>query len=202
MNFDTTRVQHPNEQESVIVVSGLPRSGTSMMMRMLDAGGVPILTDHERRADDDNPTGYYEFERVKKLRQGDYEWLSDARGKAVKIISSLLPHLAPGLQYKILFLRRALPEILASQRQMLLRRGEPADPAEDAPMAAVYEKHLAYINRWLSEQPNLEVLYVDHQQAIAEPTVIAGRVNFFLGGHLDETAMAAAVEPRLYRQRG
>lgn len=202
MNTDTTPAQNHGEPESVIVVSGLPRSGTSMMMRMLDAGGVPILTDHERRADDDNPTGYYEFERVKKLRQGDHEWLSDARGKAVKIISSLLPHLAPGLQYKIIFLRRALPEILASQRQMLVRRGEPADPAEDAPMAAVYEKHLAYINRWLSEQPNLEVLYVDHQQAISEPKPVAARVNGFLGGHLDETAMAAAVEPRLYRQRG
>ena len=118
-------------RKPIIVVSGLPRSGTSMMMRMLDMGGVPVLTDEIRAPDLDNPKGYYEFERVKKLPQGDIAWLADAQGKAVKIIGALLRHLPAAYTYKILFMRRAMVEVLASQRQMLIRRGEDPDGIDD-----------------------------------------------------------------------
>lgn len=100
----------------------MPRSGTSMMMKMLEAGGMKILTDSQRTADEDNPKGYYEFELV-KLIQRDKSWLPRAKGKVVKIISELLKNLPPDYQYKAIFMRRNLAEILAFQRQMLIRRG-------------------------------------------------------------------------------
>ncbi len=125
----------------VTLVSGLPRSGTSMMMRMLEAGGLPVLADHLRTADEDNPEGYYEFERVKKIEH-DSAWLEEARGRVVKMISALLKHLPPGYTYKIVFMRRKLEEILASQREMLVRRGKPADATGDARMAEFFTSHL------------------------------------------------------------
>jgi hypothetical protein len=115
----------------VVVVSGLPRSGTSMLMNMLDAGGIPPLTDNLRAADDDNPRGYYEFEPVKKLREGDFSWLPNAQGKSVKIISALLAYLPPTETFQVLFMQRAIPEILASQRRMLINRGEDPDKVSD-----------------------------------------------------------------------
>jgi hypothetical protein len=110
--------------ERIVVVSGLPRSGTSMMMKMLEAGGIPVLTDYEREADEDNPKGYFEFERVKNLKDGDDAWLPQAKGKVVKVIAALLTDLPSSYEYEVIFMRRAMPEILASQRQMLIRRGE------------------------------------------------------------------------------
>jgi len=113
----------PNEPKAIIIVSGLPRSGTSMMMKMLEAAGLEILTDHLRAADDNNPKGYYEFERVKQLKAGDFDWLPQARGKVVKIISALLEYLPNQYEYKIIFMRRNMDEVLSSQRQMLMRDG-------------------------------------------------------------------------------
>ena len=108
-----------NNDKTIIVVSGLPRSGTSMMMKMLAEGGLPILTDALREADDDNPNGYYEFELVKKLPDGQNKWLADANHKVVKIISALLEHLPTNYRYKIIFMEREPSEILASQQKML-----------------------------------------------------------------------------------
>jgi hypothetical protein len=110
--------------QTVVVVSGLPRSGTSLMMQMLEAGGITVLTDGIREPDEDNPRGYYEFERVKALPKGDYEWLESARGKAVKVVSALLEYLPPEYNYKVIFMHRRMEEILASQRKMLIRRGK------------------------------------------------------------------------------
>jgi hypothetical protein len=186
----------------VTVVSGLPRSGTSMLMRMLDAGGMPVLTDAVRGADDDNPRGYFEFERVKRLAE-DKEWVALAEGRAVKVISFLLAELPPGRAYRVLFVRRALPEVLASQRAMLARRNAaPADPeADDRRMAALYRKHLLQVRGWLAARPEIQVLFVDHGSAIARPADTARAVAAFLGGGLDVGAMAAAVDPGLHRQR-
>ena len=114
-------------KNAITVVSGLPRSGTSMMMRMLEAGGMPVMTDNIRTADDDNPRGYYEVERVKKLKDGDVAWVKEARGKAVKVISYLLEFLPSDQQYFVLFMRRNMQEVLASQQQMLIRRDKPTD---------------------------------------------------------------------------
>ena len=126
----------------VIVVSGLPRSGTSLMMNMLRAGGMPTVTDEMRTADDDNPRGYFELERVKQLAKGDVAWVESARGQAVKVISALLEHLPPTSTYQVLFMQRWLPEVLASQRKMLERRGEPTDTIPDQQMAALFDRHL------------------------------------------------------------
>lgn len=187
------------DEQPVVVVSGLPRSGTSMMMRMLDAGGLEVVTDQIRTPDEDNPKGYYEFERVKKIVE-DQAWLPEARGKVVKIISFLLLKAPAGYHYKVIFLRRALPEVLASQRQMLIRRGDNS-PQDDVRMAELYGKHLIQAKVWLESQPHVEVLYIDHAEAVSDPGSVACKVNAFLNNALDAEAMASAVDPSLHRQR-
>ena len=144
-----------SSNQVVTIVSGLPRSGTSMMMKMLEAGGLPPLTDNLRTADEDNPKGYYEFERVKQLPKGDVAWLPDAQGKVVKVIAALLPSLPGGYHYRVIFMQRAMPEVLASQRQMLIRRGEDPDKIPDDVIAKLFEKHLRQVNDWVSQQPNV-----------------------------------------------
>lgn len=186
--------------QTITIVSGLPRSGTSMMMKMLAAGGIDPLTDNLRTADEDNPKGYFEFERVKQIEQ-DKAWLDDARGRAVKLISALLKHLPPAYNYKIIFMRRAMPEILASQRQMLIRRGEPADTVPDDKMAAMFEKHLGQVETWLASQPNIETIYVSYNDVMNDARPQAERINSFLGGSLNTDAMTEAADRTLYRQK-
>lgn len=186
--------------EFITVVSGLPRSGTSMMMKMLAAGGMPIVSDSLRKPDDDNPKGYYELERVKQLEH-DNAWLPDAQGKAVKIIAALLKHLPPGYRYRIIFMRRNILEVLASQRRMLIRRGEATDSTADDRLASLFARHVARVESWISGQPNMDVLYVDYGTVLADPAGQADRVNCFLGSSLDGRRMAGAVDPALYRQR-
>jgi hypothetical protein len=185
----------------VTVVSGLPRSGTSMMMRMLEAGGLPPLVDGIREADDDNPLGYYEFERVKKVKE-DQGWLEEARGKVVKMVSTLLVDLPPGYTYRVIFMRRRIEEVLASQRRMLVRNGKPWSEADDARMTRLYEAHLRQIEAWIARQRHLSALYVSYNELLASPEEHARRVNAFLGGALDTARMLAVIEPALYRQKG
>jgi hypothetical protein len=187
--------------DGIIIVSGLPRSGTSMMMKMLEAADLEILTDHVRTADEDNPKGYYEFERAKKLPKGDTAWLEDARGKVVKIISELVKHLPSAYNYRVLFMRRDVGEILASQRKMLDRRGKEGGQVNDEDMAALFDKHLKQVYAWMDGQPNLAYLDVDYNQMLREPRPILQEVNRFLGGGLDVDKMAAVADPSLYRQR-
>lgn len=188
-------------QQNIIVVSGLPRSGTSMMMKMLEAGGIPPLTDEIREADTDNPKGYYEFERVKQLDKGDTEWLAQAHNKAVKVISALLQHLPDGYHYKIIFMQRHMPEILASQRKMLVHRGEEADKMDDAKMAELFEKHLRSVEQWMAQREKFDVLYVHYSDALRDPQTQAERVSEFLGRELDVERMTGVVDPKLYRNR-
>ncbi|MFY9569870.1 MAG: sulfotransferase [Blastocatellia bacterium] len=187
-------------KEIITIVSGLPRSGTSMMMKMLAAGGLEPITDNIRAADEDNPKGYFEFEKVKEIEK-DSLWLDDVRGRAVKMISALLKHLPSRYNYKIIFMRRNMNEVLASQRQMLVRRGEPADTVADAKMAVMFEKHLAQIDAWLKTQPNIEVEYVSYNEVLGDPLPHIERINRFLGGSLDLEAMATVVDRALYRQQ-
>lgn len=186
--------------EAITIVSGLPRSGTSMMMKMLAAGGLEPLTDNIRAADEDNPKGYFEFERVKQI-ETDKAWLEDARGRVVKLISALLKHLPAAYNYKVIFMRRAMPEILASQRQMLIRRGEPADTVPDDKMAAMFNKHVAQVESWLAAQPNIEVLYVSYNDVMKDSRPHAELINGFLGGSLKVDEMVSVVDRALYRQQ-
>jgi argonaute-like protein implicated in RNA metabolism and viral defense len=172
-----------------------------MMMKMLEAGGIPPLTDEIRTADKDNPRGYYEFERVKKLDEGDVAWLDQADGKAVKVISALLKHLPSGYTYKVIFMQRSMAEILASQRQMLIRRGEPTDTISDEKMTGLFSKHLGQVQTWIAEQPNVDVLYVSYNEILEDPTGNVEKINQFLGNTLDQEKMAGVVDEGLYRQR-
>jgi len=187
-------------QDRITVVSGLPRSGTSMMMKMLEAGGLAPLTDNIRTADEDNPKGYYEFERVKDLEK-DTAWLPDAMGKYVKVISMLLRHLPSGYAYDVIFMRRKMEEILASQRKMLIRRGEAPDKIPDDKMAALFERHIQKTEEWLVTQPNFRVLQVSYNEVVAEPGPHIARINEFLGSTLDTESMSQIVDKELYRQR-
>jgi hypothetical protein len=189
------------KNKTVIVVSGLPRSGTSMMMKMLEAGGLPILTDNIRVPNDDNPKGYYEFERVKKLPDGDTAWLDEAAGKVVKIITQLLVHLPSSHSYRVLVMRRSIPEILASQAKMLERRGETGGKVSDEQMTALFEKHLKQVYAWMDQQPNLEHLDVSYNETLSDPIPTIERIHAFLRGDLDTAAMAQVVDPSLYRNR-
>ena len=173
-----------------------------MLMRMLSAGGLDLVVDGIRTADDDNPNGYFELERVKDLdKTGDTSWLAAARGKGVKVISALLPHLPGAYDYKIVFVRRNLPEVLASQRKMLERRGEAADAVSDDDMKAHFTAHLRRIEAQLAARPHCDVLYVEHRRTVTEPAAVAEEVGAFVGGDLDVAAMAGAVDADLYRNR-
>jgi hypothetical protein len=179
----------------VIVVSGLPRSGTSMMMQMLAAGGMPVLTDDARPADADNPRGYFELERAKRLAD-DATWLTAAEGHAVKIVSALLPALPVGPRWDVLFMVRPLPAVLASQAVMLRRRGE-ADAVSEADMAAHFERHVARVRAELAARSDVRWLDVAYDAVLAAPAARATEVAAWLGPGLDVAAMAAAVEPVL-----
>jgi len=186
----------------IVVVSGLPRSGTSMAMKMLDAGGVPIVTDGIRTADESNPKGYYEFERVKELdKDGDTAWLRDARGKAVKIISFLLTYLPDTYDYRVVFMNRDIDEVLASQNKMLTARGETAEAADDEKMREVYRKHLDKVSRFLRNRACFQTLQVGYRDVVDNPAAEARRINEFLGGRLNVEQMSAVADRELYRNR-
>jgi hypothetical protein len=189
------------QRKPVIVVSGLPRSGTSMMMKILAEAGVPVMTDALRRADVDNPNGYYELEAVKQLHDGNTAWLAGASGKAVKVISSLLEYLPADYSYKIIFMEREIPEILASQHKMLARRQE-TSALDDARMAEQFRKHLSLIKPWLARQSNMEVLYISYNSLVLNPEPDCRRVIDFIAcepGHLER--MLSVPNGELYRNR-
>ena len=190
----------PQPDEYITIVSGLPRSGTSMLMKMLAAGGLPPLTDGIREADADNPGGYYEFEKVKQLEK-DTTWLESAKGKAVKVISQLLDQLPLHKSYKIVFALRKMDEILASQRAMLARRGQPCDRVSDAAIADAFGRHLSAVQQWLAEHQQMEVLYVNYAAVLRDPFAISQEIKNFLALPLDVQQMASVVDESLYRQR-
>lgn len=184
----------------VTIVSGLPRSGTSMMMRMIDAGGIPALTDNVRTADQDNPRGYYEYEPVKRTKE-DPSWVDAARGRVVKMVYRLLYDLPARYTYRVVFMRRNLMEVVASQDVMLTRRGREGGELPPDKLVALFTQQLDEFDRWVRAQPNFGLLYVDYNEVIRDPGPAVARLNEFLGGALDTAAMRAVVEPELYRQR-
>ena len=185
----------------VVVVSGLPRSGTSMAMRMLEAGGMALVMDGVRAPDEDNPRGYFEDERVKDLaRVADKTWLAGAQGKAIKIISSLLEQLPGNHNYLVLFMNRDLHEVLASQGRMLERRKETSD-VSDARMLENFERHLVRVKAMLRTRPCFELCEIEYREVVENPRQAAERIRAFLGGGLDLEAMVGAVDPSLYRNR-
>jgi hypothetical protein len=188
-------------RDYVTVVSGIPRSGTSLMMRMLEAGGIPALTDGERPADAHNPHGYFEYSPVRRLAE-DASWMAAARGKAVKIVYRLLVRLPPCVGYRIVFMERDLAEAYASQRDMLRTKGDAAASQDSDRLIQAFAAELRATKAWLAAQPAMPVLAVPYAGVIREPLTWAREVARFLGAGLDEAGMAAAVDPLLYRHRG
>jgi hypothetical protein len=187
--------------EPIVVVSGLPRSGTSMVMSMLQAGGLPVLTDHLRAADEDNPRGYFEFEKVKALgEKDDKTWLREARGKAIKVISHLLKELPDDNFYRIIFARRDLEEVIASQNIMLERQDE-FNPVDDAKAIELYRKHLVNVRFLVRRKPNLEMIELAYSDTLSDPGSSVERINRFLDGQLNLKKMSSIVDKRLYRNR-
>ena len=183
----------------ITIVSGLPRSGTSLMMQMLDRGGMEVVTDNIRTADEDNPKGYYEFEKVKKIKD-DSSWLKDTRGKVFKMVSMLLYDLPSDEKYKIVFMKRNMEEVLISQRKMLERLNKKSD-TEDDEMGKLLAVHLDKTYSWLERQLNIDVHYVRYNDLIANPLKGSEGVNEFLGVNLDIEKMAAVIDGSLYRNR-
>ena len=182
------------------IVSGLPRSGTSMMMRMLEAGGIPALIDHIRKADEDNPRGYYEFEPVKQTKK-DASWLDDSAGKVVKMVYRLLYDLPSDRKYRVVFMRRRLEEVLASQNVMLERQGKAGGNLSDEKLLGLFQAELEKVYQWLDAQAHFQIIYADYNEMISDAAETVRSINEFLGGDLDTDAMMKVVEPSLYRQR-
>jgi hypothetical protein len=197
--FSRSNKKDPGKQP-IIVVSGLPRSGTSMMMKMLAEGGIPVITDELRRADSDNPNGYFELETVRQISDGKVAWLENAGGKVVKVISALLEHLPSNYSYKIIFLEREVQEILASQHKMLANRNE-EPTANDAEIEAQIQKHLSAMRPWLVRQPNMEVLYVNYNTLMTKPEPLCEQITEFLDLPLNQARMLAVPDRHLYRNR-
>ncbi len=187
----------------ITVVSGLPRSGTSMMMKMLEMGSMPIMTDNLRKADEDNPKGYYEVERIKHLAQ-DNSWLPEARGKAIKVVSPILKYLLfdNTCSYKIIFMLRDLGEIIASQGKMADRLNEEAERINAATLKQHYTAHLDEINEWLESQASVSFLPVNYTDVLSYPGEVAEGIQTFLEIDLDTKEMSRAIDKSLYRQRG
>ena len=191
--------QHKRWHDAVIVVSGLPRSGTSLMMQMLVAGGVDLLIDNKRAADLNNPRGYYEYDPVKRLADGDNVWLRSAQSKGVKIVSPLLQYLPTDLRYRIIFMRRHIAEIAASQRTMLETVNQLQSGTYDS--HEEYEHHLLNVQRWLQKQSHVRLLNVHYSHLLKNPEQECGTIADFLQRPLDTEAMQHVIDPSLYRHK-
>ena len=185
----------------VVIVSGLPRSGTSLMMEMLRAAGYELLTDHIRQEDEFNPNGYFEFERVKNLKDGDHAWLKQAKGRVVKVVSPLLQYLPSTYHYQVVFMQRDLSEVLASQNRMLKGFNKTSTPEEDYRLARAYGDHLVRVREWMARQAHMQVFFASYNQLVTSPRAAIEPIARFLGRSLDMDRMQAVVDPLLYRNR-
>ncbi|MBK9210704.1 MAG: sulfotransferase [Anaerolineales bacterium] len=187
-------------KKNIVIVSGLPRSGTSMMMKMLTEGGLSAVVDSLRQADEDNPNGYFEIEASKALKDGDKRWLYDAQGKVVKVISYLLEFLPDDLSYDIIFMEREIGEILASQQKMLQRRNEKSTHS-DAEMEAQFREHLRAVKYWAARKTNMRILFVKYSEMVKDPESLCKSIVDFLEIPLDLQAMQSVPSQSLYRNR-
>ncbi len=198
MNFPWFKNTLSNQLDSIIIVSGIPRSGTSMMMQLLDAAGIPVLTDEVRVADENNKKGYYELESVKKLAAGNHSCIENSRGKVIKVVSSLLKYLPPDQNYKIVFMRRDLESILSSQGKMLVNSGQKYDAHQDSELKLLFKKHLDDIQSWFRVQKNIEVVEIDYDDAINAPESCFFALEKFLAPiEINREAMLMSIDKRL-----
>lgn len=184
-------------EETITIVSGLPRSGTSMMMQMLEAGGLSLLTDAARKPDEHNRKGYYEYEPVKNMAK-NIQWLHLAKDKGIKIIAQLLPQLTSQYQYRIIFMERPLNEIIKSQKKMLAQSGKTGAGISGNALADTYVKQVADISNTLERHhEKIQILCINYHDALKGPRYVSEKINQFLGGKLNEAAMSKAIDPTL-----
>ncbi len=202
---------HPRRALDFVLVSGLPRSGTSLMMQMLSAGGWPVMADRERAADLDNPEGYFEWEGIKQLRQRP-DIIREADGKVVKVISMLLPLLPNRHRYRVIFMQRPIEQVADSQFRMIAHRkgrGDDAAPTPEEERQAMIKRlrsHAEWAVEHLRVAPNFELLEVDYPSLVANPGEWVAKIAAFAGRPETPAAlleqMKAAVKPDLFRNRG
>jgi hypothetical protein len=200
MTSETPALDTVPDDTTIVVVSGLPRSGTSMLMQMLVAGGLNALTDGVRDADDDNPIGYFEHERIKRL-QKDNDWLAEAQGKVIKVVAPLISFLPPGQQYRVAFILRDVDEVVRSQQKMLDRLGQKGASMSADMLAKQFAMLLERTRSALEKRFQGEILFIQHRECIASPEKVAADLQAFLAKPLDIEAMANSVNPDLYRNR-
>ncbi len=188
------------DDQVITIVSGLPRSGTSLMMRMLDNGGLEPLIDHIRTPDEDNPKGYYEFERVKRLPD-DTSWLEDAKGKVVKVLAELIRHLPSGYDYRIVFMMRNIDEIIRSQKKMMIRRGEDPDAVPEKEMVDLLKRYLVLLKQTVNSRKDMEVLYISYNDLLLDPDMSILEINEFFDENLDISKMKDSIDMSLYRNK-
>lgn len=189
------------QRNKIVVVSGLPRSGTSMMMQVLQAGGIDALSDNIRIADDNNVKGYHELECVKGLVRGNTSFLKSANGKAIKIVSNLLKHIPADFDYKVIFMRRNLDSILASQSKMLQNLEQAHNPDQDAELRKLYSSHISNLHLWLRSQSNIDVLELDYDDTLDTPKDSLLKLEKFLPYSLNKTLMELSIDKNMNHHR-
>jgi len=193
-NLDKKSNNTRYHKDQIVIVSGLPRSGTSLMMQMLDKGGLEVLTDKERKADISNPKGYFEYKPVMQLHK-DNDWLGLAQNKGLKVVAPLLKFLNPKYRYKIIFMKRDLNEIMKSQNKML---GKDPD-SFSVDLEATFKKQLNQVELWKKLQPGVELIYIDYKETLNTPEVVIDKLTAFTGLGLNKDAMASCIDKTLYR---
>ncbi|NND88074.1 MAG: tetratricopeptide repeat protein, partial [Flavobacteriaceae bacterium] len=184
-------------EDQIVVVSGLPRSGTSLMMQMLHNGGMEALVDDKREADISNPKGYFEYEPVMSIHK-DNSWLPLAKNKSVKIVAPLLRYINPDFRYKVIFMKRDLDEIIKSQQKML---GKNPDTLP-VKIYNAFHTQLQTVARWKEREPGVELLYVDYAELVDDPDALVEKIKSFLGlKSLDSEKMKKSIDKKLYRNR-
>lgn len=167
-----------------------------MMMSMLGAGGIDLLVDDHRPVDDSNSNGYFEYEPVLSTRDST-EWVPLAEGKAVKVIYALLDSLPSSFDYRVIFMLRDIGDVVESQTRMLERNGQSGAATSKQRLVEIFEKERQRSLHWLREQANFDLLAVEYESIIRNPQKKSREIVDFLGGNLDESSMAASVNPSL-----
>ncbi|WP_347374167.1 alkaline phosphatase family protein [Aequorivita sp. Q41] len=183
-------------KDQIVLVSGLPRSGTSLMMQMLDKGGINTLTDGKRAADESNPKGYYEYEAVMALHK-DNSWMEKAQNKSLKVVAPLLKHINPEFRYKIIFMKRDLDEVIKSQQKMIGKR------TDTLPISLLnaYQEQLNHIEVWKEREPGVELVYIDYKEVLESPNKMLDKIEAFIGLPLNKVAMGRCIDKSLYRNK-
>jgi tetratricopeptide (TPR) repeat protein len=183
-------------KDQIVIVSGLPRSGTSLMMQMLHKGGIEVLTDHDRKADESNPKGYFEYNPVMSIHKDNF-WLGEAKNKSVKVVAPLLKFLSPEYRYKVIFMNRDLTEIIKSQQKMI---GKNPDVLPFKLFEA-FNKQLDQVEIWKQKEPGVELMYLNYKDVLDNTDDVINKLSSFIGLDLNASEMIGCVDKTLYRNK-